>query len=257
MVAPPARDLLMKGRAEGRLEERPMRYRPWGYAVLALAIQSVACVSPAAPPAEEQPAPAPTVPSDADFRGVYTPATDDGPIAAIAFAPNGSYLMMPHGCAGEGCAELGTYKLSDTKAKVSLTDTKTGATRELTVEVLSTAKPKPASSDVKPALYLDPYGYGGFGFYRPPSASSVLLGAGMSLLTNVILNVMFGNQRMSSAFGPDGYYPPFTSRYVPQYGEPPPPFYIDCRFDMPDPYTTYDDAAEYWAQCPRGPLTPY
>src|SRR4051794_25356400 len=51
-----------------------------------------------------------------ELSGVYRPA-EDGPIASITFSGNQDYLMMPKGCSGGACAEIGTYHL-DMASKV-------------------------------------------------------------------------------------------------------------------------------------------
>ena len=86
------------------------------------------------------------------LSGVYRPV-DQGAIGSITFSGGQDYLLMPSGCAGGACAEIGTYRLDAANKVLVLEDAATHHTRSLALEILETTAATP--SLVKSVAPLD------------------------------------------------------------------------------------------------------
>lgn len=82
---------------------------------------------------------APPTAATLELSGPYRPV-DQGAIGAITFTGNKDYLLLPDGCAGGACAELGTYRIDSAKRVLVLEDGATHETRTWALEILETKR---------------------------------------------------------------------------------------------------------------------
>ena len=213
------------------------------------------------------------------LSGVYRPV-DQGPIASVTFSGKVDYLLMPVGCSGGGCAEIGSYTL-DTASKVLVLENRaTHETRSIALEVLETT---PASGalvqSIAPLDLVDP----GTMLARPqqPTTSgggqqlatsgNDTTGAASQLLQLIKQLIMNGQQMkqddqggmgggqgggMNGGQGGGMGIPMLPAVPAPMASAMPAPMNdpkVDCKQGIPTKDTPLSEVAAYFSRCPGGP----
>jgi hypothetical protein len=211
---------------------------------------------------DEAPAQATTL----QLSGVYRPV-DQGPIGSITFSGSQDYLLMPKGCAGGGCAELGTYRLDTVSHALVLENGATHQTRSIALEILETT---PAGGTlVKGVAPLDLVDPGeqltrpgqqttngqqqvtpGNGGQQLAQSGSGITGAVTQLLQLIQQAMMNGQQmkRDDANAKPPADPPPADPKAAPK-NDP----NVDCKQGIPNKNSPVDEVAAYFARCPAGP----
>jgi hypothetical protein len=209
------------------------------------------------------------------LSGVYRPV-DQGPIASVTFSGKQDYLLMPVGCSGGGCAEIGTYTLDTASKVLVLENGATHETRSIALEVLETT---PASGalvkSVAPLDLVDP----GTQLARPQQPTTS--GGGQQLATSgndttgaasqllqLIKQLIMNGQQMKQddqggGMGGGGMGNPMPAPMPmadpmanPMPNPMPAPMNdpkVDCKQGIPTKDTPLSEVAAYFARCPGGP----
>lgn len=189
--------------------------------------------------------------SDLDFVGTYRP-TSGGAIDAITFSENKDYLLMPHGCQSQSCAELGRFHFDPSSKKLALTASKTGATRYLPVEVLETSRGAAKTSGSLVTTKTQQLLSGGGGQELTNGKGEKLAESGQQLI-EAILKALIDAQGMQKDDGKGD-----DKNGGDQNGDKKDeekPFDLSCQQGVPNAATPPGEAALYWARCPQGVVT--
>lgn len=194
------------------------------------------------------------------LRGTYRPV-DQGPIGSVTFSGNQDYLLVPNGCTGAACAEIGTYRL-DGKARVLvLENAATHQTRSLPFEVVKTEKAA-STSLVKNLTPLDFVGRnqdllgssgGGLangGGQQVVSPGTDVLG-GVSKVLDLVLQIIMQGQKLvrdAKEQADDARKDETKPGDKPPVKNP-----LDCSQGVPTKDSTPAEALAYFSRCPNGP----
>ena len=211
--------------------------------------------------------------------GVYRPL-DQGPIGSITFTGSQDYLLMPSGCGGGACAEIGTNKLDTESNVLVLENATTHQKRSIALEILETTGGGSASQgslvkSVAPLDLVDP----GQMLARPgqqtttgngqqlATGGNATTGAASQLLDVIKQLIMNGQQMkqddqgggnmgggamgggamgggaMGGGAGGGGGAAPMPGMNDPK----------DCKQGIPTKDTPLAEVAAYFARCPGGP----
>jgi hypothetical protein len=187
--------------------------------------------------------------------GVYRPA-DQGTIASITFSGTQDYLLMPQGCSGGGCAEIGTYHLDD--HMLVLENGTTHQTRSIALEVVKTSKATATLvQSVRPLDLVDPGEQltrtgqettTGGGQKVTGNGQQQLNGAASQLL-QLIQQMIMNGQQMNRDKKADDAKDDAKDNAKPD--EKPTP--KSCKVGVPTENTPLAEAQAYFARCPNGP----
>ncbi|MBS2013075.1 MAG: hypothetical protein JST00_09320 [Deltaproteobacteria bacterium] len=197
--------------------------------------------------------------TEADFVGTYRP-TSGGAIDAIVFSENKDYLLMPSGCASQGCAEIGRFQFDAASKQLALTAVKTGATRYLPVEVMETsgaAKTKGSLVSTKTQQLTNGGGQqltNGNGQQLTNGNGEKLAEAGQKLLESIV-KALIDMQSMQQQNGQNGGGQNGGGQNGGGQNGEEKPFDLTCQQGVPTPMSTPADVAAYWQRCPQGVVT--
>lgn len=196
------------------------------------------------------------------LTGVYRPV-DQGPIGSVTFTGAKDYLLMPKGCAGGGCAEIGTYRLDTASKLLVLENGTTHETRSINFEILETTPAGGALvKSIRPLDLVDP----GEQLTRPggettngqqqvtgnqqqlAQSSGGITGAVTQLLQTIIQAMMNG-QQMKQDDQNKNADPKADPKADPPKNDP----NVDCKQGIPNKDTPLAEVAAYFARCPAGP----
>lgn len=198
------------------------------------------------------------------LSGVYRPV-DQGSIGSITFSGNKDYLLMPKGCGGGGCAEIGTYRLDTDSKLLVLENGTTHQTRSIALEVMETSQTSASLvQSIAPLDLVDP----GDQLTRPgqqtTNGSQKVTGNGqqqlatggngitgaVSQLLQLIQQAMMNGQQMQRDDQADAK--PADPMQMPMQMPMNDPK-VDCKQGIPTKDTPLAEVAAYFARCPGGP----
>lgn len=206
----------------------------------------------------------------ATLSGVYRPL-DQGAIGSITFSGSQDYLLMPSGCAGGGCAELGTYRLDTASRVLLLEDGKTHQKRSIALEILETTTTSASLVQsiapldlVEPGQQLSRTGQETTtgGGQQLATGGNATTGAASQLLDLIKQLVMNGQKMKQDDQGggpggamPGGAMPGGGAGAMPDPMNPMPMNdpKVDCKQGIPNKDTPLSEVASYFARCPGGP----
>lgn len=199
------------------------------------------------------------------LRGTYRPV-DQGPIGSVTFSGNQDYLLIPNGCTGAACAEIGTYRM-DGKARVLvLENAATHQTRSLPFEIVETA-PAANTSLLKNVTPLDFVGRNqdllgssggglanGGGQQVVSGGQSDVLG-GVSKVLDLVLQLIMQGQKLvrDSKEQAEDAKKDEKKDDEKKDDEKNPKNPLDCSQGVPTKDSTPAEALAYFARCPNGP----
>lgn len=214
----------------------------------------------------------PPATASVDFRGVYRPASA-GNIGAIAFTEDHHYMLMSGSCREQSCAEVGTYAYDSAKGVLALTDAKTKGTRTLPVKVLATAglvgSAGLASQGLRPATQelVNTNQETVTRDNQLADGGNQLVEFGKALI-ELIKSAMMDGQQMDkdedkkddsgdqgdngNGGGDQGDQGDGDHADPADAGAAGGAASQDCSVGIPNGDTSLEDAAKYWARCPRG-----
>jgi hypothetical protein len=208
---------------------------------------------------------APTQAATLQLSGVYRPV-GDGAIGSVTFSGSQDYLLMPKGCAGGGCAELGTYRLDTASKALVLENATTHETRSIALEIIETT---PAGGtlvkSVRPLDLVDPGEQltrpggqttngqqqvtGSNGQQQLANGQGGITGAVSQLLQLIQQAMMNGQQMKRDEPKAD---PPADPKADPKPVPKNDPN-VDCKQGIPNKDMPLAEVAAYFARCPAGP----
>jgi len=195
------------------------------------------------------------------LSGVYRPV-GEGPIGSITFTGSKDYLLMPSGCAGGACAEIGTYSLDSAGRALVLENAVTHRTRTIALEIVKTSTPSASLvKSVKPLDLVEP----GQQLNRPGGGQQLNNGSGnelaspgggitgaVSQLLQVILEAIMNGQQMQRDKEEEKKEEAEKKKEEEKKDDKPinP---LDCKQGVPTAASTPAQALAYFARCPGGP----
>ena len=200
--------------------------------------------------------------AQATLSGVYRPL-DEGAIGSITFTGSRDYLLMPSGCGGGACAEIGTYRLDTASRVLLLEDDVTHQTRSIALEILETTTTSTSLvRSLAPLDLVEP----GQQLARPGQPTTT--GPGQQLATGgnattgaasqllqLIQQLMMNGQKMKQDDQGGGAQPPAAMGNAMANPMPAPMNdpKVDCKLGIPTKDTPLSEVAAYFARCPGGP----
>ena len=188
-----------------------------------------------------------------ELSGTYRPV-DQGSVSSVTFSGSKDYLLMPRGCSGGGCAEIGTYRLDNASRVLVLEHSVTHRTRSIALEIVTTSTMTNATTakGLAPLDLVDP----GTQLTRPPQQTTTgngqqlatggngITGAVSQLLQLIQQMIMNGQQMKRDEQKEEKKEDPKKD---------PKPNPLDCKQGVPTKDTPPAEALAYFARCPGGP----
>ncbi|MEA2753191.1 MAG: hypothetical protein QOI41_7334, partial [Myxococcales bacterium] len=191
---------------------------------------------------------------------------------SITFSGSSDYLLVPTGCSGGGCAEIGTYRLDAASKVLLLENARTHEARSIALEVVKTSDATPSLvKSVKPLDLVDPGDQltkngqetttgGG---QQLATGGNATTGAAQQLLQLIKEAIMNGQQMKQDDKGgqppqaPQAAQAPQAPQPSPMMADPQPDAMAapmsDCKQGIPTKDTSLAEVAAYFARCPKGP----
>jgi hypothetical protein len=220
-------------------------------------------------------------PAPVKFSGVYRPI-DNGAIGSITFSGDHDYLLVPTGCAGQACSDVGTYDVDQDRSKLLLLSAIDGTRRTITVKIIATSGGDlggPLVQSLHPRDLVDPGGSLTGGQQQLTTGSpqettktgqdttktgqettenGKQLTEAISKLIETVTEALMDGQKMKGGDqqgggqggGDQGGQGADQNKDADKDKDKPP---INCQTDVPTKDTPPGLAAAYWAACPGGP----
>jgi hypothetical protein len=207
--------------------------------------------------------PEPQQSSTLHLNGTYRPVTQ-GAIASVTFSNDKDYYLVPSGCAGGDCVDIGTYRLDSATSTIVLKNVETGRERTITLENVKT-------SDAAVALVKTFVGTRDFvgRNQETTTGSQQLNGGGQSQVTGdqqqlndgqskitgqivellkTIVEALMNKQDMKKDDQKED-----DKKDDQKDDEQPKPNPFDCKQGVPTANSTAAEKLAYAARCPNGP----
>ena len=191
-----------------------------------------------------------------ELSGVYRPV-DHGSIGSITFSDRKNYLLMPSGCGGAACADIGTYRIDTSNSTLVLENAATHQTRSIALENVKTTNATASLvKSIAPRDLLEPGQQltrngqqttnGGQQVTSGSSGQQLATGGGqvtgaVSQLLQIIQQAIMNGQQMQRDDQNNNANP--APKVDPK----------DCKQGVPTKDTAPADALAYFARCPGGP----
>lgn len=204
------------------------------------------------------------------LSGTYRPV-DQGPVSSVTFSGNADYLLMPSGCSGAACAEIGTYRFDSAARLIVLENAATRQTRSLPLQIVKTEAAASSSTSLvkslRPLELVDrgvDLGAGGGNLTNGGGSQGLgTPGAGLNtggvsqVLELVLQIIMQGQQLVRDIKGggerAGGGGPQDQDDDTKPDDQNPVKNPLDCSQGVPTAASTPQEALAYFARCPNGP----